>query len=149
MFYFLNPPGGEAVYPYTLTDLRFANPSVKFPADITDAQAAEYHCFPVQPTDAPKDPTGKKAVRGLPENVDGMWFERWVMVDLTAEETAAQWGTIRAERNAKLSACDWTQLADAPLTDVEKADWATYRQALRDLPSTQSDPFDIAWPIVG
>lgn len=149
MFYFLNPPGGPAVYPYTLTDLRFANPGVKFPAEITDAIAAEYHCFPVQPTTPVKAPAGKKQVRDLPENVDGMFFERWKLVDLSAEEIDAQWAAVRAERNQRLAACDWTQLADAPLTDAEKADWATYRQALRDLPSTQTDPFDIVWPTAG
>lgn len=146
MFYFLNPPEGDKVYPYTLTDLRFAHPTANFPAVITDAIAAEYHCFPVQPTEPAAPAAGKKQVRTLPENVDGMWFERWEQVDLTAEETAAQWSVVRAERNARLAACDWTQLADAPLTDAQKADWAAYRQALRDLPSTQSDPFAIVWP---
>ena len=149
MFYFLNPPGGEKVYPYTLTDLRFANPGVKFPAEITDAIAAEYHCFPVQPTDPVKAPAGKKQVRDLPQSVDGVFFERWKLVDLSAEETDAQWASVRAERNQRLAACDWTQLADAPLADAEKADWAAYRQALRDLPSTQTDPFDIVWPTAG
>lgn len=148
MFYFLNPPSGPVIYPYTLTDLRFANPSVKFPAEITDAIAAEYHCFPVQPTEPDPAPAGKKNERTLPENVDGMWFERWELIDLTAEETEAQWSVIRTERNARLAASDWTQLADASLTDVQKLEWVTYRQALRDLPMTQSDPFNIIWPKV-
>lgn len=149
MFYFLNPPQGEKVYPYTLTDLRIANPAVKFPAEITDAIAAEYHCFPVQPTEPAVAPAGKKNVRDLPQSVDGMWFERWKLVDLTADETEAQWAVVRSERNTRLSACDWTQLADAPLTDAQKVEWAAYRQALRDLPSTQNDPFNIVWPTAG
>lgn len=53
-----------------------------------------------------------------------------------------QWEIIRSERNAKLSACDWTQLPDAP---VDKNIWATYRQELRDI-TNQSDPFNIIWP---
>jgi hypothetical protein len=57
-------------------------------------------------------------------------------------DAAAQWVVVRAERNALLAACDWTQLPDAP---VDAAAWATYRQALRDI-TTQSDPFNIAWP---
>jgi len=36
----------------------------------------------------------------------------------------------------------WTQLSDSP---VDKAAWATYRQALRDI-TTQVDPFNIKWP---
>ena len=54
----------------------------------------------------------------------------------------AQWAVIRAERNAKLADCDWTQLPDAP---VDAAIWATYRQELRDI-TTQADPFNITWP---
>ena len=54
----------------------------------------------------------------------------------------AQWAVIRAERNAKLAQCDWTQLPDAP---VDATIWATYRQELRDI-TTQADPFNITWP---
>jgi hypothetical protein len=43
---------------------------------------------------------------------------------------------LRKIRNIRLTASDWTQAADTPLTDAKKAEWATYRQALRDLPST-------------
>jgi hypothetical protein len=45
-------------------------------------------------------------------------------------------------RNQKLSNCDWTQLADAP---VDALKWAVYRQELRDI-TTQLDPFNITWP---
>ena len=45
--------------------------------------------------------------------------------DATNEQ---KWDQIRNWRNAELSASDWTQLTDAP---VDKAAWATYRQALR------------------
>lgn len=55
----------------------------------------------------------------------------------------AQWAIVRAQRNAMLAACDWTQLPDVP---VNAAAWATYRQQLRDI-TTQSDPFDIEWPV--
>lgn len=43
-----------------------------------------------------------------------------------------KWEQIKLWRNAELAATDWTQVADAP---VDKTAWATYRQALRDLPS--------------
>ena len=58
---------------------------------------------------------------------------------------AIQWGNVRVERNVKLSSTDWTQYTDSPLADADKAPWATYRQALRDI-TTQDDPFDITWP---
>jgi hypothetical protein len=49
--------------------------------------------------------------------------------DATNEQ---KWEQLRLWRNAKLAASDWTQVADAP---VDKSAWATYRQALRDLPA--------------
>ena len=52
-------------------------------------------------------------------------------------------------RNSLLAQSDWTQFADSPLSDTKKAEWATYRQALRDLPQQYPDAItndDIIWP---
>ena len=53
---------------------------------------------------------------------------------------------IRPERNGLLAGSDWTQLEDAPLSDEEKTEWTTYRQSLRDLPSTADRVSLIVWP---
>ncbi len=54
---------------------------------------------------------------------------------------------IRHERNSLLIQSDWTQIADSPLTDEKKAEWATYRQELRDFPSTASKVSEFGdWP---
>lgn len=54
---------------------------------------------------------------------------------------------LRAQRDSKLAECDWTQLADCPLSSQAKADWAAYRQALRDLPQQEGlDPANPVWP---
>lgn len=50
---------------------------------------------------------------------------------------------IRNWRNAELASCDWTQIADSK---ADKAAWATYRQALRDLPASNKDPKKIKFP---
>ena len=58
-------------------------------------------------------------------------------------------GKRKRKRNALLAESDWTQFADSPLTDKKKAEWATYRQALRDLPQQYPDAIsndDIIWP---
>jgi len=57
-----------------------------------------------------------------------------------AADVAAKAAQVRATRDALLTACDWTQLADSPLTAEKKAEWATYRQALRDLPDAEGWP---------
>jgi hypothetical protein len=47
----------------------------------------------------------------------------------------------RILRNRKLKNSDWTQANDSPLSDTKKAEWATYRQALRDLTKTVTPKF--------
>jgi hypothetical protein len=60
------------------------------------------------------------------------------VVELTADQITANKASalagIRATRNALLTACDYTQTPDNP--SPKKAAWATYRQALRDIPET-------------
>jgi hypothetical protein len=51
---------------------------------------------------------------------------------------------LRHWRNKELTRTDWTQVSDAP---VNKEAWATYRQALRDLPESNPDPRKIELPI--
>lgn len=43
---------------------------------------------------------------------------------------------LRLKRDTLLTESDWTQVNDSPLSDTKKAEWATYRQELRDLPSS-------------
>lgn len=76
------------------------------------------------------------------------WHTNYVAVDLPPEACAAldaqQAAAVRADRNARLAACDWTQLSDAPVDDLT---WAVYRQALRDITSQPGFPWDITWPV--
>ena len=59
------------------------------------------------------------------------------------------WIIIRQQRGRLLVGSDWSQGADSPLSASKKTEWATYRQALRDIPTEQSDETeasDITWP---
>jgi len=49
-------------------------------------------------------------------------------------------------RTSLLYESDWTQSADSPLNATKKAEWATYRQALRDLPTTTTDYDNVNYP---
>tara|TARA_R100000426_G_scaffold66932_1_gene46647 strand:- start:39 stop:290 length:252 start_codon:yes stop_codon:yes gene_type:complete len=64
------------------------------------------------------------------------------------------WDELVEKRNNKLFASDWTQIPDSPLTAEKKTEWATYRQALRDVPNNlrnhenyvsdeESNPYDL------
>jgi hypothetical protein len=97
------------------------------------------------------------------EQIDGKWYTKYILgpvfidqvvdgVTKTAAEQEAEYKamkdaeqakSVRQGRDAKLAECDWTQLADAP---VDKAVWATYRQALRDVPTQEGFPWTITWP---
>jgi len=96
----------------------------------------------------PYDHATEKLVSAAPHLYDGMCC--LVNVEpLTAEELQArvdtQWQVVRTQRNQMLKDSDWTQVADAP---VDKAEWATYRQELRDI-TQQADPFNLTWPTYG
>ena len=97
------------------------------------------------------------------EQIEGKWYTKYVLgptfidtvkdgVTTTAAEheavykaskDAEQAKSVRATRDAKLAECDWTQVADAP---VDKAVWATYRQALRDVTAQEGFPWTVEWP---
>ena len=79
---------------------------------------------------------------------DGEFVSMAQVESLTADEIQtvknSAMAQIRNQRNQLLKDCDWTQIADST---ADKTAWATYRQALRDLPSTITEPRTFAdWP---
>ena len=46
----------------------------------------------------------------------------------------------RNKRNTMLLETDWAFVSDSPLTDEQKTEATTYRQALRDLPADENFP---------
>jgi|TARA_R110000782_G_scaffold121865_1_gene213029 hypothetical protein len=57
--------------------------------------------------------------------------------------------TIRQYRDYYIAQSDWTQTIDSPLSDSKKAEWQSYRQALRDIPANFPDAVShdyITWP---
>jgi hypothetical protein len=60
-----------------------------------------------------------------------------------AEVSGQMAAQIRGQRDMLLAQSDWTQTPDAP---VDQAAWATYRQALRDIPQQPGFPDNVTWP---
>jgi hypothetical protein len=81
------------------------------------------------------------------QQIESKWYTKYSVADMDAEAIAAkdteQAKAIRSQRTDKLKDSDWTQVADAP---VDKAAWATYRQALRDITAQPGFPWDTQWP---
>jgi hypothetical protein len=75
---------------------------------------------------------------------------RPVAIDRPALSPEVVLALVRVRRAELLAACDWTQVADVPLSDEARGVWRTYRQALRDLPENLpaglTDPNAAPWP---
>jgi hypothetical protein len=81
---------------------------------------------------------------------DGRWMKTYQSIPLTEEEKQGHIiflsRQIREKRNTLLLLSDWTQLSDSPLTAEKKAEFVTYRQALRDISSQEGFPINVTWP---
>lgn len=71
-----------------------------------------------------------------------------ILEGVAVEQVVDIWPDMRMIRNGLLTESDWTHTTDSPLSSSKKAEWATYRQALRDLPTTSSATLeaDVVWP---
>jgi hypothetical protein len=61
--------------------------------------------------------------------------------------TNEEWFAIaRLWRNALLSESDWSQVSDNSLTEIQREQWRQYRQELRDITDSVSNPKNIVFP---
>jgi hypothetical protein len=118
--------------------------TLEYPRHIGDIQIdpagmADY--APVEWADPPTiNPERQRCHIGPPVQQAGVWKTNWVIEQIPDSEQAAK---VRADRNQRLAACDWTQLADVP---VDRQPWAAYRQGLRDITAQQGFPWTVVWP---
>ena len=90
------------------------------------------------------------------EQIEGKWYTKYILGPVFTGETAAadeaaykamkdaeQATNVRNSRTEMLKDSDWTQIADST---ADKAVWATYRQALRDITGQAGFPWTITWP---
>jgi hypothetical protein len=74
------------------------------------------------------------------------WWQPYVDPAVRAQEQADLTAASKRDtRNQLLSDSDWTQFNDSPLTGDVKTSWATYRQTLRDITSTDEWP-NVSFP---
>ena len=132
-------------YPVYEGDIRLRYSNVSFPSPFIPPDEYEL----VKDVVAPEFDYRKNVKEGPPTSTEGVWVRNWLVTDATPEEIKArtehQWASVREKRNFLLAECDWTQLPDAPLANTQTAEWATYRQDLRDI-TGQENPFSITWP---
>jgi transposase-like protein len=139
---------------------RSLNKNVSFPKVWTQDTLDALQLDPVFETPQPTAGQYQIAVRnGVTQDAKGNWVQAWSVRDMfaddedstKAEKEAAYQATldnaaansVRDQRNRLLAETDWTQVDDAP---VDKAAWAVYRQALRDITSQAEFPHNVVWP---
>jgi hypothetical protein len=143
-------------------EIRGMYPNTSFPSQWTPALVEELGLDPVFETPAPTTTIYQTAYKDGVEQVDGKWVWRWsigpVFTDnedgTAAEQEAAYKARIDAEaaknvrstRDSKLAECDWLVIKSVETGVALAADWAAYRQALRDVPAQANFPHTITWP---
>tara|TARA_R100000084_G_scaffold86670_1_gene41251 strand:+ start:122 stop:619 length:498 start_codon:yes stop_codon:yes gene_type:complete len=149
----------------TVSQFKASQPNTSFPKQIT-TEILDSYGYDAVLNGAQATVTAPYGVstRSGVEEIDGKWYTKFVAgpvftdttddegkVTSAADNEAAYKAQVdkdaadaaRTTRNTKLHDCDWTQVAD---TSADKAAWATYRAALRDLPASEGFPHNITWP---
>ena len=153
----------------TQGEIRRSMPNTSLPRVWTAAICDDLNIDPVLAAPAP-EPTGdlKAVVRnGVTQDANGNWVEAWVERDMfadfvndegvtvtKAEQEAAYVArkaeekatAIRTERDAKLAESDWMVIKAAETGVALATEWATYRQALRDVTAQAGFPNEVTWP---
>lgn len=130
-------------YPVYAGDIQLRYPQTSFPFPFEPPSGYE----PVADVTPPAVDYNQSLSEGTPTQLDGVWTRTWVVATASQAEIdarlAAKAQAIRADRDRRLRDSDWTQFGDVA---VDSAAWATYRQALRDVPSQPGFPVDVTWP---
>ena len=145
----------------TISQFKASYPNTSFPKVITADILDGYGYDPVlNGAEATVTAPYGVSTRDGVEQIDGQWFTKFVagpvFADIEGGQTAAEQEAayrakvdetaavnMRSMRNQKLVDTDWTQLADSTANATA---WGTYRQALRDLPTTEGFPHNVTWP---
>jgi hypothetical protein len=145
-------------------EIRKLNPNVSLPkvwnSNVYDTLGID----PVVETPKP-DTTGdyKIVVRdGAEQDANSNWVQKWIERDMFSDTTedgvtttkaeheaayqarldAEAAANVRSQRDQKLADTDWMGLSDVTMS----AEWATYRQSLRDITAQDGFPHSVTWP---
>lgn len=142
--------GAVKKYPYSIEQLKKANPATSFPKNSSDTLLASFGMQRVFFSTQPSLTDTQVLEEGSPvfSTEDQRWTQVWTVRDMTPEEISSreegQASSVRGQRDSLLVQSDWTQGKDIP--DNVSSTWAVYRQALRDIPGQTGFPWVIEWP---
>lgn len=134
-------------YPLTQMDIQLRYPNISFVRDnFIPPQGYEV----VNPMSPPDVDHTENTELSTPVFLEDGWYQNWIITPATESQiearTQQQMTRVRAQRDQLLRDSDYTRMDDVPLTEVQRADWAHYRQQLRDITSQQGWPWHVTWP---
>ena len=133
---------------YTVAQLKKDNKNTSFPKKLSNDLLASFGVYPAVVAEQPSfnNETHGASLKDTATEVDGVWTYGWTITEYTESQLAAGEAAlaldVREQRNAKLTETDWIGLSDVTMS----SDWATYRQALRDVPEQSGFPKTVTWP---
>ena len=150
--YVFAPNQTVETFPYSIGNLRRDNPNTSFPRNPSDELLAQWNVFPVIKQDPPTfDAATQDLNETNPTLSSNQWLQTWSITaassDKIAQRTTDKQAEVRAQRNQLIAETDWVVvMAKETGTNIPSA-MKTYRQALRDLPTTEAGfPHTITWP---
>ena len=148
--------------------IRKSMPNTSLPRVWTAEVCDSLGIDPVLDVPAPAPSSDLKYVsrNGVAQDADGNWVQAYVESDMfadyvvdgvtitkaeqeaayTARKAEEKATAIRTERDAKLAESDWMVIKAAETGVALATEWATYRQALRDVTAQTGFPNEVTWP---
>lgn len=149
--------------------IRKSMPNTSLPRIWTEEICDFLGIDPVLEAPAPA-PSGEYKVvsrNGVTQDANNNWVQAWVERDMfsdyvndegvtvtkaeqeqayTARKDAEAATAARAERDKLIASCDWMAIKAFEGGTTVSTEWATYRQALRDVTDQAGFPNEITWP---
>ena len=152
----------------TISQFRASRPSTSFPKQITTEILNNFGYDPVLngPAATVTAPYGVSIRSGV-EEVDGQWFTKFIagpiftdyrdvegnLTTAADNEAAYKAGidaqvatSVRSQRDRLIAETDWIVVKAKETSTNVPAAIKTYRQELRDLPTTSGFPHTVTWP---
>jgi hypothetical protein len=136
--------GAVVKYPYTAADMQTDFPDADFSAGITDEVLAACSAVAVKMGATPKHSSSTHTFSTTVEiNEDG---EAVVVIAATERRPEEAAYNLRHSRDIAMNRTDWVVTKSIERGEPVPLEYATYRQALRDLPNQEGFPYTYVWP---
>lgn len=143
--------GSPVGHPVLEANFRALHPDTSFPPVLTPelVEPFGFGMFEYRQIPEPAHHYDKAVEAPAIRDAQGVWRQVWEIVPMSeAERLKAdqdQAVIMRHARDLGLMRSDFSQMTDAP-DWIDRAAWATYRQALRDVPQQAGFPWQVSWP---